>query len=124
MLTFISSPYTHPEPEMEAQRAIQAGDFAAYLWKERGLIPISPIAHWHAIGKRNQLPTNAMAWVDWNKCMVQHADLMYVLCLDGWRDSLGVTYEIQIASEADIPIYYATVKGRNAYAIKSRPPYL
>jgi hypothetical protein len=50
------------------------------------------------------------------------ADNLIVLCLDGWRDSLGVAYEVEWAK--DRPVTYATVKGPNAYAISSRPPYL
>lgn len=122
MLTFVSSPYSHPEPEVEHQRYLDVCDFTAWLWKDRGLIPVSPIAHWHPIGRRNQLPTNAMAWLDWNLCMVERADLLYVLCLDGWRDSLGVSYEVEWARQRELPIYYATKTGARTYAIKSKPP--
>lgn len=122
MLTFISSPYSHQDPDTEAMRARLAGDFAAYCWRDRGLIPISPIAHWHDIGRRNRLPGNAMAWVAWNKTLVQKSDMMYVLCLPGWRDSLGVSYEVQFARDAEVPVFYAIPMGGDAYKITSRAP--
>ena len=122
MLTFVSSPYSNPEPDIEHQRYLAVCDFTAWLWNDRGMIPVSPIAHWHPIGRRNQLPTNAMAWVDWNRCMVERADLLYVLCIDGWRDSIGVGYEIHWAKQQKLSVFYATKTGPETYVIKATPP--
>jgi hypothetical protein len=66
MIAFVSSPYTHPDPAIQDDRATAAGDFSAWLWRERGLIVVSPIAHWHWIAKRNHLPGIAME-VEWAK---------------------------------------------------------
>lgn len=120
MLAFVSSPYSHPDPRVMDERANQAGDFAAWLWTLGGIHPISPIAHWHDIAKRNKLPSNALAWRDWNFLVVTRCELLYVLCIPGWRDSVGVAYEIQWANECEIPIFYATVEGR-AYDIRRQP---
>jgi hypothetical protein len=121
MLTFVSSPYSSPDPAIEHQRYLDACAFSAWLWQQ-GRVPFSPIAHWHPIVRRHHLPGNAMAWINYNRAMVERSDALIVLCLDGWRDSLGVAYEVEWAK--DRPVTYATLKGQNAYAISSRPPYL
>ena len=120
MIAFVSSPYTHPDPKIQDDRAKAAGDFAAYLWRERGAMVFSPIAHWHDIAKRNALPSNALAWRDWNLVVLCQCDVLYVLCIPGWRDSVGVAYEIQWANECEMKIFYATPEGK-AYDIRRDP---
>lgn len=121
MLAFISSPYSHPDTTTQDARALAAGDFAAWLWRKGIIMPISPIAHWHEIGQRNHLPGNAMAWLEWNKTVLKKADMLYVLCLPGWRDSQGVAYEIQWSIDAEIPIFYAVPSGAT-YHVSIHPP--
>ena len=121
MLAFISSPYTHPDETTIEARALAAGDFAAWLWRKGIILPISPIAHWHEIGQRNHLPGNAMAWHEWNKAILKRCEVLYVLCIPGWKDSQGVAYEIQAAIDAKMPIFYATRSGAT-YDISIHPP--
>lgn len=122
MLTFVSSPYSSPDPAIEDQRYRDACAFSAWLWK-RGGIPFSPIAHWHPIVRAHGLPGNAMAWVEYNREMVAKSDAVVILCLDGWMDSLGIAYEVRWFEDRGIRPKYATVKGRNAYLIQDRPPH-
>jgi hypothetical protein len=39
---------------------------------------------------------------------------VYVLMLDGWEDSVGVTAEIAMAREYDIPVKYLIAEGDDA----------
>jgi hypothetical protein len=116
MIAFVSSPYTHPDAAIQDDRATAAGDFSAWLWRERGLIVVSPIAHWHWIAKRNHLPGNAMAWAEWNRAFVGVSHTVFVLCLPGWKDSQGIAMEIEWAKHYGIPVKYAKRVG-NTYAI-------
>jgi len=121
MLAFISSPYSHPDATTQEARARAAGDFAAWLWRKGLTVPISPIAHWHEVGKRNQLPGDSATWLEWNRAVLKKSDMLYVLCLTGWRDSQGVAHEIQWSIDAEIPIFYAVPSGAT-YDVSIHPP--
>jgi hypothetical protein len=92
MTVFVSSPYTHQSPAVMEDRARAAGDACAWLARQ-GLLPMSPIAHWHLIAGRHLLPTNAAAWADWNRQWVRAADAVIYLHLHGWEDSQGMAME-------------------------------
>jgi hypothetical protein len=97
---FVSSPYSHSEPFVMAERASIAGDAAAWLWRE-GYAAYSPIAHWHEISLRNGLPTNANAWIELNRRELAASDAVAFLHLPGWQDSAGMAMEREWA--ADLP---------------------
>ena len=89
---FLSSPYSSPLPSIMRERADIAGDACAWLWQQ-GYAAYSPIAHWHGIAVRRNLPTNANAWIDLNKRELAASDAVAFLHLDGWRDSAGMAME-------------------------------
>lgn len=109
--TFVSSPYSHPDPDVVARRVVEAEHFCQWLLQERKIAPFSPIVHWHMPAYVYDMPTNAMWWIDYNQSWLLKADTVHVLQLDGWRDSLGVAYEIQYARDAGKPIYMVTREG-------------
>lgn len=95
---FISSPYSHPDPAIMADRVTLAGNACAWLWTE-GYAPYSPIAHWHQIAANNSLPTCANAWIDLNRTELAISDAVAFLHLDGWRDSAGMAMERKWAAD-------------------------
>jgi hypothetical protein len=118
---FISSPYSHPDADVLEARTRAAGDLAAYLWRERGMLAFSPIAHWHEIGRRNHLPGHAKAWAAWNRQFVRMCDLVHVLCIDGWDASIGVAMEIEWAHDFNIPVIYV-IPNDDGYRFSDDPP--
>lgn len=120
--TFLSSPYSHPDARVQHARYIAAGDFAAWLLRERRVASWSPIVHWFDIAGRHDLPHNALAWVDVNTSYLLRCDCMHVLCLPGWRNSQGIAMELHWAQQADKPIYYA-VKSTEGYLITNEQPW-
>lgn len=104
-LAYLASPYSHPEPSIEAMRALMAGDAAAWL-SNQGYHPFSPIAHWHRPAKRNKLPSNANHWISYNQAWLEKADELIVLKMPGWKDSIGIAYEIKWAKEQMKPVKF------------------
>lgn len=100
---FLSSPYMHPDPEEMNMRALIAGNACAWLVRE-GYLPMSPIAHWHGPSYRNNLPRHAAAWRDWNRRWLEAADMVAMLRVPGWRDSLGMAEEMDWAKRAGKPV--------------------
>lgn len=112
--TFVSSPYTHAEPSVMAERALAAADFCVHLTRQ-GFAPFSPIVHWHDTASLHDLGKTAADWRDYNASWIAKADCVHVLCLPGWTESVGVGYELDWAQGK--PIYYVEPK---TYRIRAR----
>ena len=101
-MTYICSPYTHPDPAVREQRFQEVCRQAARLLRG-GEMVYSPIAHSHCIA-RFGLP------IDWGFCeghsraMLARCDRVAVLELDGWQESVGVRREVEIARALGIPV--------------------
>ena len=49
-------------------------------------------------------------WQDYDLSFLQHwATELWVLCLDGWKDSVGVRKEIRVAESLGLPVKYIGV---------------
>jgi len=102
-MIYLASPYTHPRPTMQEQRYLLVCKYAARLARE-GKYVFSPIAHWHPISVREGLPGTWEYWSDYNRELLSRCDALYVLRIDGWKESTGVKGEMVFAVDNGIPI--------------------
>lgn len=103
-MIYLASPYSHPDPAVREHRFRKACRVAA-LFMRTGQAVFSPIAHGHCICTYG-LPTDWRFWEPFDRQMLERCDEVAVLMLDGWRESVGVRAEIQIASERGKPVRY------------------
>lgn len=96
-LVYLASPYSHPTPAVREARFRAVCQCAAEMMR-RGMHVFSPIAHAHPIAAHG-LPGDWEFWQTYDRLMLSRCDELAVLCLPGWRESIGVREEIQIASE-------------------------
>lgn len=115
---FLSSPYSHPNDAIREDRVRVAGDACAWLYRQ-GYLPMSPIVHWHHIALRNDLPTEAMAWTEWNRQWMYASDATVVLELYGWRDSQGIAMEVAWAEQAGKPVWRLVPSGQGGFEWKT-----
>ena len=102
---YIASPYSSPYPEIVKARYEITLRFTADLFK-RTFYVYSPIVHCHKIAKIINVPTDFEFWRHYNTTMLSKASSFFVLTLEGWEYSKGVTEEIKIAISETIPIHY------------------
>jgi len=102
---FVISPYTHDNPVVVQERVEKAETFLVNLTLE-GKIAYSTIVAMHHLTKNHTLPTNYAFWRNHCRTMIASAKEVYVLCLDGWKESTGVADEIKIATELHKNITY------------------
>jgi len=101
---YLAQPYTsHREtPEQRqnemAQREFEGARYAHHLMQQ-DIVVFAPIVHGHAIAARFDLPRTFDWWWGQDKTMLDRAAVLHVLCLPGWRDSVGVRNEIEYARE-------------------------
>jgi hypothetical protein len=110
---YLAGPYSHTDPEVRAARAAALNRKAAWLMMQ-GLCVFSPITH--GVALLDYFPYNERGWAFWGEQDRAHllaCDELHVLCLDGWRESRGVTDEIQWATEAGMPVIYHDCEGRD-----------
>lgn len=104
---YLASPYSHADPAVMVARYEAACKRAAELMTY-GHAVFSPIAHSHPIA--DHLPPDARTsfefWMTQDLPLLRYAKELVVLCLDGWKESRGVTREIEFAKALDIPIRY------------------
>lgn len=102
-LIYLASPYSHADPEVMEARFEAVCREAAVLM-EHGLHVYSPIAHTHPIAVRGDLPKEWPYWEAYDRVMLAASTEVYVLQLEGWDASKGVSAEIEIAREMGLPV--------------------
>lgn len=101
LVVYLASPYTHREPMVMERRYAAALEAAAALTRA-GWIVYSPIVHSHPMRQFGLGGT----WDDWSRvdlAMLARCDVLGVLTIDGWMESVGVAAEVQAAEERGIP---------------------
>jgi len=94
-IIYLASPYTHADPAVRQARFDAACRAAAALIRQ-GMTIFSPIAHTHAITQCG-LPVDWQFWEPHDRRFLELCDELIVLMLDGWKESIGVRAEIDIA---------------------------
>jgi hypothetical protein len=108
MISYLAGPYSSTQIHIRDRRYHQLSFVAAQLIK-RGELVYSPVTACHNIAMDYELPTDAEFWLRQNLAFLSRCDRMYVLCLEGWEQSIGVKREIEFATERNIPIEYVTL---------------
>jgi hypothetical protein len=102
---YLACPYSHDDVLVRIKRAEQVSKVAAKLMKE-GYLVLSPISHSHLICTFSDLKVDFETWKALDTSLLNWADNLVVLKLDGWEKSKGVTEEIAIAKYLGKSIFY------------------
>lgn len=107
MLIYVASPYSHKYKDVMEDRYHQVENYVQYHFlKTPRLVRISPIVMWHNAAKRLEMPTDAELYKKTNQSLLIRCDLVEVLRLEGWKESVGCRMEIEWARDYDIKIEY------------------
>lgn len=104
-MIYLASPYSHPDPDVRADRAARVATVAARLFCS-GAKVYCPIAAWHWVALEHDLPKHWVTWRALDFEFLRHATELFVLKLDGWEESVGVSAEIDLAEHMEIPVTY------------------
>lgn len=119
-MAYLASPYSHKLEHVREQRYKETIKFLGLAIKDpilRELFVYSPIAVWHNVAQLYDLPKGADWWHAQNIREMNKADYLFVLDLDGWRESVGVSLELEFARRAQFPIYLVTPKYESSEVI-------
>ena len=105
---YLATPYTGT-PEQQQERFEQVNKVAAQLMAN-GFLVFSPISHTHPIALAGDLPKGWDFWAAHDRTFIEWCDELYVLTLNGWAESTGVTAERKLARELGKPVRYLSEK--------------
>lgn len=104
-LIYVASPFTSPSKEVERARYQDVVDACARMFED-GFHVMSPIAHCYPMFERGNMPGDFEFWRAYNYAVLSRCEELWVLTIDGWKDSKGVQGEIEFARKRGIPIGY------------------
>ena len=94
-MIYLASPYSDVDPNIMQDRYDDTQKACALLNTRHPMHTIySPIALFHPIAALHNLPTDADFWWAKNRDAINSCEMMFVLTLDGYHESLGVAQEI------------------------------
>lgn len=99
---YVAAPYTGIESE-QVQRYTQVTKYASKLML-RGHRVFSPLTHSHPIYSVAQesfdnIKDQHRFWMNQDLFWMKSCDIVHVLCLDGWEESVGVLEEVTYARD-------------------------
>lgn len=104
---YLASPYSKYRYGMDAAWRRVCGVTGRLV--KAGVPVYSPIAHTHPVALYSYMdPTDHKIWLPADEPMMRAASGLLVLMMEGWRDSLGVQFEIDHFATDNMPIYYLT----------------
>jgi len=115
-LIYLAGPITPPKdkPELYLER-IRAHARCAVHLQSRGEVDIySPASETHGFVELGGM--SGTTWEDWrgkDLNQLSRCDEIYVMLLDGWKESLGVRGEVKYALKNNIPVSFVTVDGQD-----------
>lgn len=104
-LIYLAAPYSHKDRSVMVERFLRINKVAAKLMERKAFV-FSPISHTHPIADAGTLPRGWEFWEEYDTIMISRCTGMFVLTIDGWQESKGVTAEIKIAQKLGLPIDY------------------
>lgn len=103
---FLSAPYSHPDPAVVEERVKLVAIAAAHIERSGQGHIIAPILPNHLMVKHGNVPKETAWWSSQFLTLLSRCDELWVLKLEGWDKSVGVTQEIEHAAKNHIPIRY------------------
>lgn len=108
-LEYLAAPYTHESPIVQYERFNAINQKAAELFKF-GRHIYSPMSHTLPIAIAGDIHPSFEFWREFDERMMSLCDRLLVLCLPGWKESVGVKAEINMANKRGMPIEYIDLK--------------
>ena len=126
-MIYLASPYTHESPTIRKLRWHAACEAAAWLHC-RGEWCYCPIAETHGQTLYG-VPVEWSGWVNRDRWFLNRCDELYVLCIEGWRESRGIAAELDFWKVDPRPVrwlvpvwYWAAASVGDGYEIRDTEP--
>lgn len=106
-MIYIAAPYNHKDQSVRADRFNEVNRYCGKLIN-KGYIIFSPISHSHPIYEEFNCKLK-IDWLQYDSYFLRFCSEMHVLKLDNWKKSVGIKFEVDLAKQLQIPIFYISV---------------
>jgi hypothetical protein len=104
-LVYLATPYTKYEGGID--KAHEDACVLAGALLNKGIRVFSPIAHCHMIAKLGGVePLSHEIWLEIDEPLMEPCEAILVGELDGWDESYGVDYELDVFNAAGKPVFF------------------
>lgn len=112
MMAYLASPYSHELKSVMKMREEMISSIAAELTCRHQVTLFLPITQSSRMAdlKPHLFGTSFAAWKDIDLDAINHCDELWVVKMDGWKQSIGVQAEIAHAKVKNMPIKYINPK--------------
>lgn len=119
---YLASPYSHKDVRVVEARYGEAILAAAALQMQFPTHNIfSPIVNSHPLAKIGGLRGDWEFWQTLDTDHIENSHEIWVLQIPGWRESTGVTAELEIARKLNLPIRYVAEIPGTGYLVQDNP---
>lgn len=105
-LTYLSSPYSDPDPAVRQRRFEEVCKAAHYLMTKCGEEVFCPIAHSHSIEQAGGKIETPQFWMRQDIAILRHCTELCLYLSEGWETSKGMDEERELARSLKIPIFH------------------
>lgn len=95
--SYLACPYTHHSAEVMRIRYRAMMAATALYFREKQILPLSPINMLHEVHNQYQLSDNSMDYWAFNRSLLLLCSELVVFAFPGWERSTGVAYELGVA---------------------------
>ena len=104
---YVAAPYTSDSAATRSARVREVDRYCARLFRDGGFTVISPLTMGHNWTKAMpELADEYEMWMGWCLSLLSKCREIHVLMLPGWRESVGVTRELEFAKANGIIISF------------------
>lgn len=104
-LIYLAVPYSSPDNYTRHNRFHESCRIAAYLFQQGNFV-FSPISHTHPIKELSHLEGDWKFWAEYDTRMLSFCDRMVIATLSGWKESVGVKAEMDVARHQNLDISF------------------
>ena len=121
-LIYLGSPYSskHKIRMIDRMNSTQHC-LAHYRRTAPELVLYSPIALWAPIANDHDLAHGFDTWAQQDFFMIRKSSALWILTIDGWKESYGLLQEIEYAHDISKPIMYV-IQDSTGYVLTSDRP--
>jgi hypothetical protein len=103
---YIASPYSHKDERVRNRRFLEITKIGTKIFQKYGYALFLPITQSVLMSKIGKMHGDWATWKKQDLPALSRCDELWVIKMDGWKESTGVQAEIRFARKHNIPIKY------------------
>ena len=121
-LVYLAGPYSHQDKDIVQQRVNNYAAAVAYFMNTaENIYVFSPVLQCFHVANRHKLPHDFSFWAERDFFMIKKSTAMWVLTLDGWQESYGLSQELEYAESINRDILYVVQDSDTFHLRDSKP---